>query len=1182
MAEPKEMPNSPVPLKRRHSRLKLLGWIAGGLIVLLIGVYFAATSSACFKSVILPRVSKALNAEVTVSDASVSPFSRIVLHNLKVQTTSTEPLIAAPEVRVRYSLMNILGGNIHVDELALVSPTVTVVENPDGTSNLDPILNELKKKPQPAKPAQPTRLDLRQLALTDATIRYMKFYAGGNRDVTEFAKLSVNVEGVKNGQTGKLTMSSDVNIQNNSPPPGASGLLQAKLDGSYAFGLSADLQPTAIKGTTHLEVTRAEGALAQWASVGSDLDCDVTPADIRQAALRLQKGNLPLGQLRVSGPFDLEKTEGRFRVEILSIDKGLLNLVGASSGLDFGTTTLNSSNEIQVAKSGSLITAGGQLELGKLQLIRTNQTSPTLDLRAAYSLTVDRAQSNALLQSLVLIGTQLGNPLLRAELAQPMNIAWGKAANAVGDSTLQFTVAKLDLADWKPFLGGLAPGGIVNAQLKLVSQQAGQQLAFGFSSQIDNLTVNVASNQIAQATITGQANGTASQLTQFNLQRFRFQVVQQNQPLVTLDGSGTYDRGNETADLQVTLQMMLAGLLRVLPQPDVTVSSGTAELKGRLSQEQKQQSLSGNFTLVDFTGRSGKNEFRGFGTTADFDVGMTPQQIQIRKLTGNLTQGTNAGGSFSFSGNYDLTNRSTQFKAELTRLNQNGLRPVLEPMLADKKLVSVDLNATLAGQYNPEGDSTIKGDLQVTNVVVRDSQNQSPATPIEAKLQLDASLRKQVVDLRQLALALTPTSRASNQVQLVGQVDMSHTNAIQGNLKLAADSLDLTSYYDLFSGQTKTTAPKPVPGPTQTNATPVPAGPEREPDAQQLPFRTFTAAASIRRLYLHEVEAADLQATLKLESGRVALEPFKLKLNGAPVDATLDLNVGVPGYKYALSLNAQAVPLAPLVNSFQPERKGQMGGALNAQATVNGAGITGTSLQKNLNGRFDVASTNLNLAVVNIRNPLLRTLINVVATIPELLRSPGSASLGTLLQGVTGAGGGGLTGDLEKSPIDKLSAKGAVGGGVVDLQQANVSSSTFQADATGTVTLAAILSNSAVQIPVSVSLGRSIADRLNLVPANTPTNAPYIRLPDFLALKGTLGNPKADINKLALAGTVLKGVGATIPSLGTKADSLLPGLGGILGGSTPAKTNAAPNLTTNQPPAKPASRTNLLDQLLKP
>src|SRR5215472_2955055 len=140
---------APAPRKRRRW-LRVLALLFGVLVVLIIVAYFIGTSSAFFKGVVLPKASAALNASITVSDASISPFHEVVLKDLKVQTTGSEPLVTAPEVRLRYSLMDIISGNIHVDEVTLSSPTVTLVENPDKTSNLDPILKGFQG--QPAKP----------------------------------------------------------------------------------------------------------------------------------------------------------------------------------------------------------------------------------------------------------------------------------------------------------------------------------------------------------------------------------------------------------------------------------------------------------------------------------------------------------------------------------------------------------------------------------------------------------------------------------------------------------------------------------------------------------------------------------------------------------------------------------------------------------------------------------------------------------------------------------------------------------------------------------------------------------------------------------------------------------------------------------------------------------------------
>jgi hypothetical protein len=840
-----------------------------------------------------------------------------------------------------------------------------------------------------------------------------------------------------------------------------------------------------------LDVTRAEGALADFAAFGGVLDADLTPTEMKEVALRFQTGDTRLGELRASGPFDLEKLEGRLSIVLSSVDKRLLNLAAARQGLDFGPTTISSTNQVEFAKGGSLITVRGRLDVNSFQVTRANQTTPRLDLRNEYDLTVDPGQHEAVLRNLRLVGTRDGNPLLKAELTNPMQIFWNKlVGSALGDSALTLTVSSLNLADWKPFLGDAAPVGMVNVAAKVLSHQSGQPTTIELGSRFDHLALSAADGQV----------------------------------------------------------------------------SGTVDLKAKIIR-QPGLAVAGSLALSDFTGQLGRNEFLSFGAAMDFDVEMTPEQIQVRKAAGNLTQAGNAAGSFDLTATYDLTKKTADLKARLADWNQHALGSFLAPMLADKQLVSVALNANAAAQYDPQGASALKADLQVANLVIKDPKGQIPATPIEAKMQVDAALHKQVADVRLFQLALTPTARATNVVQLTGQVDMSRTNAIQGNLKLVADSLDLTRYYDLFMGQKQVPAQGSAPA-APTAAT---ADANKEPEAIQLPFRNFTASASIRRFYLREVEIADWQASLKLDGGRVVLNPFKLTLNGAPVNTTADLDLGVPGWKYDVSLSALAVPLAPLVNSFQPERKGQVAGTATAQGRISGAGVTGASLQKNLTGQFDVSSTNLNFSVVNIQNPVFKAVINVIAGIPELLRNP-AAGLGSLVGNLTGGkagASGGLADELQRSPIDAINARVRIGAGSVDLQEAAVQSAAFLANASGAITLAPVLTNSTLRIPVTVSLSQTIAQRMNL--ASADTNAAYAKLPDFLTMRGTLGEPKADINKTALAGTVLKSITGFVPAAGKTGGGLLDSLLGT-----------QPSGATNRPATNQSPVDSLIKGLFKP
>ena len=406
-----------------------------------------------------------------------------------------------------------------------------------------------------------------------------------------------------------------------------------------------------------------------------------------------------------------------------------------------------------------------------------------------------------------------------------------------------------------------------------------------------------------------------------------------------------------------------------------------------------------------------------------------------------------------------------------------------------------------------------------------------------------------------------------------------------GNLKLVSDGLDLTHYYDLFTGENNVPEKRTAKTTRQTAAATPKAssgvessGAEKEPDAVQLPFTNLTADVNIAQIYLREVTVSNLQAAAKVNGGHIVLNPFKLALNGAPVTAEVDLDLGVPGYKYDASFNMKAVPVAPLVNSFEPDRKGKIGGTLTAAAKVSGNGITGASLKKNLNGNFDIDSTNLNYAVGEVKQPVIKLIVNVVGSIPELIHNPLGTATG-LLGDIVGLRHGSLTDELQKSPIDAITAKGVAGSGRVELQQAVVQSKAFRADANGTIQIQDILTNSPIQMPVTISLGESLAQRIGM--GGSDTNAAYAKMPDFLLIGGTIGNPKPDKKKLMVLGTsAVTGIVKAIPGTGS-AGNIIQGLGGLLGGSgQPANTNASGS--TNAPPSKTGSLLNSLLEGNKP
>jgi hypothetical protein len=87
-----------------------------------------------------------------------------------------------------------------------------------------------------------------------------------------------------------------------------------------------------------------------------------------------------------------------------------------------------------------------------------------------------------------------------------------------------------------------------------------------------------------------------------------------------------------------------------------------------------------------------------------------------------------------------------------------------------------------------------------------------------------------------------------------------------------------------------------------------------------------------------------------------------------------------------------------------------------------------------------------------------------------------------------------------------------------------VQSSAFAAGTTGEVVWSPVLTNSAINFPVTVLLSQPMAKELNLSAADAASGGNYVPLPQFLTMTGTFGDPQKQIKKTALVGLTVKSV----------------------------------------------------------
>ena len=1147
------------------SKKRKLPLILGGAVAALLVLYLVLTSSLFIKGVILPQVGSNLGCELTVEEVSLSPFSSLTLRGLKLTPRGAETLATVVEARVRYGLLAILGGNIKVDELTLDSPVVTIVEQPDGTSNLSKLLDGMpKSEKSAAKTAAsgPLKLEVRNVSLKKGSFQLTrKLGAAAQLTVADVTGLDVTLDRLANGATSVMYEQAlhrrrrRVRQDDRGPAPRQGERFlrpRARRQTSSQVGQRQPRRRPRLRDRCVQGFRRPR----RHAHGGRDGRRDhPDPARVPPARRRARSR-------------DLTKKEARIAYEITGLDRRVLAVAGAATGIDFAQTAVSASGRVDLAQLGSLVASSGRIAMARMSLVTTNGATPVVDVDLAYKIGVNLGDKTALIEKVDLSVKQAGRPLVTGSLDRPMNISWNKATPGFREATYALGITGLELAPWRAVAGPSLPSGNVDMTLKITAENDGRLLKYTLASDLRDVAAKAGGVDVSGISASLGAAGSVEDFTVFGMDKFDLALTHRGSRFAALTGVASVNSKNQTMNLQTSGEVSVPVALAVYPVAGVSATDGNLKFSAQYGSKAGRTNGSVDVALIGFVGRSGAMEFKDYQAHVNAVAGIADDLFTLTRASVALQDGFEPGGTFDASGRYDLGRKSGRLEFRSVNLNQHGLAPFIANAIAPRRLVSVALDLNGSATLDAGGDSAVKGDLRISKFIAAEPGRDLPTTPLSLGLGFDAGQRGTVTDLRKLLLSFGTTPIAGNELLVAGKIDMAIHDAVPTALTVKSDGLDFTALYDLFAGDG--TAKKPA---AATLAKPAPAtgaAPDAEPAVVKLPFQQFALDIDIKRVQLRQVAISNWVAKVKIDKSAVSLDPFSLTLNGAPVTANVRADLGVPGFTYDVAFSGDKIPLPPFVASFQPDRIGQIGGTVGAKVAIKGSGVTGANLQKHLAGQLEFGATHLDLKLSDVKSPLLRTIVNVVVGLPDLIRSP---SLGTLAS-LAGLGGAqkadGWMDELSQAPIGSITAKAVVGGGKVDIQKALVQSPAFFADAKGSITLAPVLTNSVLDIPVGIALKESLGKKVGLAAASEG----YSRMPEFLTVKGTLGGPKPDIayaKLVLLAGKAGLGIaGGSAGALGQKASGLIDAITG--GGSPASATNSA---------AKPANALgNALGNLL--
>ena len=155
----------------RQKLLKIAGVSAGIVVALLVGLTILVKvliSPELVKKTVLPKISDAINRQVSLGDVSVSIFSGIRLHDLVVQDREgSEPFLKADAIRLEYRFWPLLRKRVEIEQIRLESPLVRVVRNGDASFSFSDLL---VKKQKPAQPVEPKAKDPIDLSVSEVVV----------------------------------------------------------------------------------------------------------------------------------------------------------------------------------------------------------------------------------------------------------------------------------------------------------------------------------------------------------------------------------------------------------------------------------------------------------------------------------------------------------------------------------------------------------------------------------------------------------------------------------------------------------------------------------------------------------------------------------------------------------------------------------------------------------------------------------------------------------------------------------------------------------------------------------------------------------------------------------------------------------------------------------------------------
>lgn len=565
---------------------RLLKWfivIDTLVLVLVVGGYFLITSEFFIKSVVLPRVSDAIGAPVSVKTCDASPlrselsFSGLTLGNSK------KPFLTVDQFDCAYGLWDMVSGVISVDRLHASKAVVYLVRDADGTWILPFKTAASKKNSKVAKPtssssesSQPVTLNLSNIKLEDLDV-FVEIHKNADAAPTKmaFTRFSINLPSLKTGESASVSINGDLNVDAGAMVNMKSG----KISLTAKSLLPSNLRPSNLELDCLL--SQLVGSIQGFDLAKNQFNLKINAAEqdgtyhVKTFELKQMvdhQGGTFIGAEGTITPSPL-KTDVKLKVSPLTPE--VINFAAGLFGdFQFGRTMVEFDGEFQYDAETSL-NATGVIAVSDFTVQSATRRLPAVapsNIKLNYAFSFDPAKRMAKIDKLDGTVTSKARTLINLDLTDPARLAFGEKGVAFKGATpkLKLTVDKLPLGDYAPLIpiiGGFElVDGVLSADVKGRIDSTGTTFTLTSDVNASGLTTRLGDATLQNAVIQHTSSVQLENLRTLTLEKLRTTVNFNEEKAFDLLLTGAYDLSDQKGSVKGEASVIGTTMTKSLPQ----------------------------------------------------------------------------------------------------------------------------------------------------------------------------------------------------------------------------------------------------------------------------------------------------------------------------------------------------------------------------------------------------------------------------------------------------------------------------------------------------------------------------------------------------------------------------------------------------------------------------------------